>query len=638
MTFKHFNHLNIPDSWERYFTKYPQGMSILESLFEWVSQVDNMVDNQNKLNVNVEQFRNEIDDFVGRFDERLQTEVVNTLNDWQESGFLDIVISDVLKWQLNDYISVNEQDKRSLTAQLKQLDNRVGETIANAGDGTIPTELIDMRTINEKTYVTAGNAVRALSTGEAIKEKSITEKLTSFIKVSPNLLNPDEMIDGFTTAPDGALSASLNFSVSELKKVKPNATYSTNRVIKVHRYRADGTAINSYSPTNTDNAQWTTDPNTEFVRLVTYYGFYKNGGARMNEGEVLLPYEPYGKYLNDDIILNIPKYEPVDPEEVDTMTVDKFVLGMETNEKHTQAGLTGGRQFTRGELLSMYVDLRQEFPEYLTEHVFGKDAFNNDLIYYHANPTKVPMANATTKFPKMILVSGVHGEERAGVYNLFYAIRNIAKNWRTNPLLEMLRWNVELIIVPIVNPSGYDVSSRKNGNGIDLARNFPEGFRVTNPADATYGGQEPLSEKESQFLDHLIESHSDAIYFGSFHNMWSSTSFIWNASATQLQLQLGKQIITMQTQKWKKEHNWMPQEDNFYVGYADMNSPKGSESLYAASKGIQASTFEMSASVGFNANDKGSFSDTSTNLGTETILNWLGLVLKENIKFYNSLK
>lgn len=120
MAFKRYNHLNVPDSWERYFTKYPQGMSILESLFEWVSQVDSMVDNQNKLNANVEQFRKEIDDFVGRFDERLQTEVINTLNEWQTSGFLDVVISEALQWQLDDYIVTNEQDKVSINEQLHQ--------------------------------------------------------------------------------------------------------------------------------------------------------------------------------------------------------------------------------------------------------------------------------------------------------------------------------------------------------------------------------------------------------------------------------------------------------------------------------------------------------------------------------------
>lgn len=47
-----FNHLNIPESWQQYFSKYPNGLSLLEALIEWVSQVNSMVDNVNDININ----------------------------------------------------------------------------------------------------------------------------------------------------------------------------------------------------------------------------------------------------------------------------------------------------------------------------------------------------------------------------------------------------------------------------------------------------------------------------------------------------------------------------------------------------------------------------------------------------------
>lgn len=117
-----FKNLKVPDHWEHYWTRFPEGYTILEALISWVSQVDSMVDNQNKLNDNVEQFRNEIDAFVERFDDRLQDEVTQTLQDWQTSGFLDVVISEALQWQLTDYIATNEQDKVSINQQLTQID------------------------------------------------------------------------------------------------------------------------------------------------------------------------------------------------------------------------------------------------------------------------------------------------------------------------------------------------------------------------------------------------------------------------------------------------------------------------------------------------------------------------------------
>ena len=116
-----YNHLNVPTHWENYWTRYPEGHTILEALISWVSQVDSMVDNQNKLNDNVAQFRNEIDEFVGKFDEHLQDEVIRTLEDWQASGFINVVISEAVQWQLDDYIATNEEDKLALISQVEDL-------------------------------------------------------------------------------------------------------------------------------------------------------------------------------------------------------------------------------------------------------------------------------------------------------------------------------------------------------------------------------------------------------------------------------------------------------------------------------------------------------------------------------------
>lgn len=84
-----FNKLNVPEHWERYWTKYPQGMTILESLYEWVSQVDAMVDNVNDWN-------NYLDEFVKTFDSELQQTVSKTLLEWEASGFLSEIIDSTL--------------------------------------------------------------------------------------------------------------------------------------------------------------------------------------------------------------------------------------------------------------------------------------------------------------------------------------------------------------------------------------------------------------------------------------------------------------------------------------------------------------------------------------------------------------
>ena len=37
-----FNHLHVPDHFQVAMSKYPHGLSMLESLLSWVSQVDEM--------------------------------------------------------------------------------------------------------------------------------------------------------------------------------------------------------------------------------------------------------------------------------------------------------------------------------------------------------------------------------------------------------------------------------------------------------------------------------------------------------------------------------------------------------------------------------------------------------------------
>lgn len=109
---KKFRHLHVPDHWEQYWSRYPQGYTILEALINWASQVDDMVDNQNVLNITVEDFRKELDDFVEAFDPNLQEKVVDTLYEWQQSGFLDVVIDQALQTQIDDVsVQLEENEK-----------------------------------------------------------------------------------------------------------------------------------------------------------------------------------------------------------------------------------------------------------------------------------------------------------------------------------------------------------------------------------------------------------------------------------------------------------------------------------------------------------------------------------------------
>lgn len=77
--YKHFKHLHVPDHWEHYWSKYPQGYTIMEALISWVSQVDLMTDNVNDWN-------NYLNQFVDTFDTKLQDTAREMIQELYDSG------------------------------------------------------------------------------------------------------------------------------------------------------------------------------------------------------------------------------------------------------------------------------------------------------------------------------------------------------------------------------------------------------------------------------------------------------------------------------------------------------------------------------------------------------------------------
>lgn len=92
--------------------------------------------------------------------------------------------------------------------------------------------------------------------------------------------------------------------------------------------------------------------------------------------------------------------------------------------------------------------------------------------------------------PRRELVVGcIHGNETAGIA--------VARR-----LERMSLTNVDLWIVPVLNPDGVAAGSRGNAHGVDLNRNFPYRWQVL--SGVYDSGPRPLSEPESRIADRLI--------------------------------------------------------------------------------------------------------------------------------------
>jgi hypothetical protein len=121
-----FNHLNVPQYWRQYWDKYPEGYTILESLLNWVAQVDSMTDNVNDWNTY-------LDSFKLQFDKELESTVTEILSDWQTSGFLNVVISEALQTEIDTVNDRLEDLGANVKAQGVKADGVTDDTLAFKG-------------------------------------------------------------------------------------------------------------------------------------------------------------------------------------------------------------------------------------------------------------------------------------------------------------------------------------------------------------------------------------------------------------------------------------------------------------------------------------------------------------------------
>jgi protein MpaA len=91
----------------------------------------------------------------------------------------------------------------------------------------------------------------------------------------------------------------------------------------------------------------------------------------------------------------------------------------------------------------------------------------------------------------VLVVGCIHGTECAGLA--------IAR------ALEHVSTNLDLWIVPNLDPDGYAIGRRQNGRGVDLNANWSSSWRGGGrPWDTYYPGPRPFSERETRIARNLI--------------------------------------------------------------------------------------------------------------------------------------
>jgi len=103
--------------------------------------------------------------------------------------------------------------------------------------------------------------------------------------------------------------------------------------------------------------------------------------------------------------------------------------------------------------------------------------------------------------PEFKYISSMHGNEPVGMEMCIYFIKYLLENYQLNPRITGVIDETEIWIMPLMNPDGYIAHQRRNSNGIDLNRNFPD--RISDSTNTT-NGREP----ETKVVMDFCKQHS----------------------------------------------------------------------------------------------------------------------------------
>lgn len=294
-----------------------------------------------------------------------------------------------------------------------------------------------------------------------------------------------------------------------------------------------------------------------------------------------------------------------------------------------------GSDFTK--IYDLYDALVAAHPSYVTKSLMGVDGFGNQMFSYQFSTAEVTTTDHGNKKNKFIIFSGIHGGEKGGIYNVYNAMKQICERHADDPNLHALKYGVNFIVVPICSPSGFQIGFRKNGNGVDIARNFPTGWAlVSNPESEIYGGAAPADQVETQLMLALMEQHKDALCFTSHHNFTAETQLAWVSARSNAQVNMCKSLIINESVKAKKQYGWINQSDSYYIGYVSLGAEgNGMEASHAFAMGMYANTIEVGMVVPDEAG-KPIYSSAFATLACQFFINYLLCTVDDAVKFHNS--
>ena len=109
----------------------------------------------------------------------------------------------------------------------------------------------------------------------------------------------------------------------------------------------------------------------------------------------------------------------------------------------------------------------------------------------------------TPAYPKktVLINAGMHGNEYEGMWGLYYFLRMLYAEAHTYPELDVLRKNVRFVIIPCLNPDGFEANTRTNADGINILDCFKISYSGTIPKEFSAIATAAANANFDYFLD-----------------------------------------------------------------------------------------------------------------------------------------
>ena len=96
---------------------------------------------------------------------------------------------------------------------------------------------------------------------------------------------------------------------------------------------------------------------------------------------------------------------------------------------------------------------------------------------------------------RVLVIGNMHGDEKAGL--------KVIERLRSRRVPA----NVDLWLIPSINPDGNRAGTRTNARKVDLNRNFPHSWRYADRGTSKYSGPRAASERETRALMAFVTKH-----------------------------------------------------------------------------------------------------------------------------------